>query len=63
MPDGHTLVLGVLIYSDAFGQGAFRSQARFSVAMAEGVTLFLLRAASSGLRLWLRGRRVSAVQS
>lgn len=63
VPDGHTLVLGVLIYSDAFGQGAFNSQARFSFAMAEGVTLFLFLAAISGLLIWLLGRRETAVQS
>ncbi|MEZ4504260.1 MAG: sugar ABC transporter permease [Thermomicrobiales bacterium] len=63
VPDGHTLVLGVLIYSDAFGQGAFNSQARFSYAMAEGVTLFLFLAAISGLLIWLLGRRESAVKS
>ena len=63
VPDGHTLVLGVLIYSDAFGQGSFNSQARFSFAMAEGVTLFLFLATISGLLIWLLGRRESAVQS
>jgi ABC-type sugar transport system permease subunit len=63
VPDGHTLVLGVLIYSDAFGQGAFNSQARFSFAMAEGVTLFLFLAAMSGLLIWLLGRRETAVQT
>jgi ABC-type sugar transport system permease subunit len=63
VPDGHTLVLGVLIYSDAFGQGGFNSQARFSFAMAEGVTLFLFLAAMSGLLIWLLGRREMAVQT
>lgn len=63
VPDGHTLVLGVLIYSDAFGQGAFNSQARFSFAMAEGVTLFIFLAAISGLLIWLLGRRETAVQT
>lgn len=63
VPDGHTLVLGVLIYSDAFGQGAFNSQARFSFAMAEGVTLFLFLAGISGLLIWLLGRRETAVQT
>lgn len=63
VPDGATLVLGVLIYSDAFGQGAFNTQARFSYAMAEGVTLFLFLAIISGLLIWLLGRRESAVQT
>jgi ABC-type sugar transport system permease subunit len=53
----------VLIYSDAFGQGAFNSQARFSFAMAEGVTLFIFLAAISGLLIWLLGRRETAVQT
>ena len=63
VPDGATLVLGVLIYSDAFGQGAFNSQARFSFAMAEGVTLFLFLASMSGMLIWFLGRRESAVKS
>ena len=63
VPDGATLVLGVLIYSDAFGQGSFNSQARFSYAMAEGVTLFLFLAAMSGLLIWFLGRRETAVKS
>jgi ABC-type sugar transport system permease subunit len=63
VPDGHTLVLGVLIYSDAFGQGSFNSQARFSFAMAEGVTLFLFLAAISGLLISLLARREAAVQT
>ena len=35
VPDGATLVIGVLIYGDAFGQGSFSNQARFSFAMAD----------------------------
>ncbi len=63
VPDGATLVLGVLIYSDAFGQGSFNSQARFSYAMAEGVTLFVFLAGVSALLIALLGRREAAIRS
>ena len=61
VPDGATLVLGVLIYSDAFGQGSFNSQARFSFAMAEGVTLFIFLVLISGLLIKVLGRREEAL--
>jgi raffinose/stachyose/melibiose transport system permease protein len=63
VPDGATLVLGVLIYSDAFGQGSFNNQARFSLGMAEGVTLFLFLAAMSAVFISLLGRREQAIHS
>lgn len=63
VPDGATLVLGVLIYSDAFGQGSFNNQARFSLGMAEGVTLFVFLAAMSAVFLTLLGRREQAIHS
>jgi ABC-type sugar transport system permease subunit len=61
VPDGATLVLGVLIYSDAFGQGSFNNQARFSFAMAEGVTLFLFLAIMSAVLISILGRRERAI--
>jgi ABC-type sugar transport system permease subunit len=61
VPDGATLVLGVLIYGDAFGQGSFNTQARFSFAMAEGVTLFFFLAIFSGVLIKLLGRREEAM--
>jgi raffinose/stachyose/melibiose transport system permease protein len=61
VPDGATLVLGVLIYSDAFGQGSFNNQARFSFAMAEGVTLFLFLAIMSAVLISVLGRRERAI--
>jgi raffinose/stachyose/melibiose transport system permease protein len=61
VPDGATLVLGVLIYSDAFGQGSFNSQARFSFAMADGVTLFAFLAIMSGVLITFLGRRERAI--
>jgi ABC-type sugar transport system permease subunit len=61
VPDGATLVLGVLIYSDAFGQGSFNSQARFSFAMAEGITLFLFLAIMSSVLISVLGRRERAL--
>jgi raffinose/stachyose/melibiose transport system permease protein len=63
VPDGATLVLGVLIYSDAFGQGSFNNQARFSLGMAEGVTLFVFLAAMSAVFLTVLGRREQAIHS
>jgi raffinose/stachyose/melibiose transport system permease protein len=61
VPDGATLVMGVLIYSDAFGQGSFNSQARFSFAMAEGVTLFAFLAIISAVLITVLGRRERAI--
>jgi raffinose/stachyose/melibiose transport system permease protein len=61
VPDGATLVIGVLIYGDAFGQGSFNSQARFSYGMAEGVTLFLFLALVSGVLIKFLGRREEAI--
>lgn len=61
-PDGATLVLGVLIYSDAFGQGAFDASGRFSQAIAEGVTLFVFLVGISALLIATLGRRESAIQ-
>lgn len=61
VPDGATLVIGVLIYGDAFGQGSFNTQARFSYAMAEGVTLFLFLALVSAVLIKLLGRREEAI--
>src|SRR5215211_1648645 len=61
VPDGATLVIGVLIYGDAFGQGSFNTQARFSYGMAEGVTLFLFLAVVSGVLIKFLGRREEAI--
>jgi ABC-type sugar transport system permease subunit len=61
-PDGATLVLGVLIYGDAFGTSSFSAQSQMSYAMAEGVTLFVFLALFSALLLKLLGRREEAIQ-
>jgi ABC-type sugar transport system permease subunit len=62
-PDGATLVIGVLIYGDAFGAGGFTAQTRMSYAIAEGVTLFLFLAGVATLLVWLLGRREEAIHS
>ena len=62
-PNRHTLVLGVLIYGDAFGTSSFSSLTRLSYAMAEGVTLFVFLAGVSGLLMKTLGRREEAIQS
>ncbi len=62
-PNRHTLVLGVLIYGDAFGTSSFSSSTRFSYAIAEGVTLFVFLAGVSGLLLKALGRREEAIQA
>jgi raffinose/stachyose/melibiose transport system permease protein len=62
-PDGHTLVIGVLIYGDAFGVSGFNAMSRMSYAIAEGLTLFIFLAGVSGLLLKALGRREEAVQS
>lgn len=60
-PDGATLVIGVLIYGDAFGAGGFTAQTRMSYAIAEGVTLFLFLAGVATLLVWQLGRREEAI--
>jgi ABC-type sugar transport system permease subunit len=60
-PDGATLVIGVLIYGDAFGTSGYSSQPHMSYAIAEGVTLFLFLAGVSALLVWLLGRREEAI--
>jgi ABC-type sugar transport system permease subunit len=61
-PDGATLVLGVLIYGDAFGKSSFNTaDARMSYAIAEGVTLFVFLAGVSALLIQTLGRREAAM--
>jgi ABC-type sugar transport system permease subunit len=61
-PDGATLVLGVLIYGDAFGTSSFNTaNARMSYAIAEGVTLFVFLAGVSALLIRTLGRREEAM--
>lgn len=62
-PDGHTRVLGVLIYGDAFGVSGFNAAPRMSYAIAEGVTLFVFLAGFSFLLLKALGRREEAIQT
>lgn len=60
-PDGATLVVGVLIYGDAFGTSGFTSNARLSYAISEGVTLFVFLAGVSALLIKALGRREEAM--
>jgi ABC-type sugar transport system permease subunit len=60
-PDGATLVLGVLIYGDAFGTSSFNASSRMSYAMAEGVTLFLMLIIFSAFLIKVLGRREEAI--
>lgn len=60
-PDGATLVIGVLIYGEAFGTSSFNAATRMSYAMAEGVTLFVFLAGMSGLLIRVLGRREEAL--
>ena len=62
-PDGHTLVIGVLIYGDAFGTSSFNRCHEMSYAIAEGVTLFVFLAGVSGLLIKALGRREEAIQT
>ena len=62
-PDGATLVIGVLIYGDAFGTSSFTAATRMSYAIAEGVTLFVFLAGVSGLLIKGLGRREEAIQT
>lgn len=60
-PDGATLVIGVLIYGDAFGISGFNSSPKMSYAIAEGVTLFAFLAGVSALLTARLGRREEAL--
>ena len=60
-PDGATLVIGVLIYGDAFGTSGYNSQPRMSYAIAEGVTLFVFLAGVSALLVSQLGKREEAI--
>ncbi len=60
-PDGATLVIGVLIYGEAFGTSSFNAATRMSYAMAEGVTLFVFLAGVSALLIRVLGRREEAL--
>jgi raffinose/stachyose/melibiose transport system permease protein len=60
-PNGTTRVIGVLIYGDAFGTSGRSSSARFSYAIAEGVTLFVFLAGVSALLIKALGRREEAI--
>jgi ABC-type sugar transport system permease subunit len=60
-PDGATLVIGVLIYGDAFGTSGYNSTPRMSYAIAEGVTLFAFLAGMSALLTARLGRREEAM--
>jgi ABC-type sugar transport system permease subunit len=62
-PDGATLVIGVLIYGDAFGAGGYTAQTRMSYAIAEGVTLFVFLAGVAALLVWMLGRREEAIHA
>ncbi|GIW03486.1 MAG: sugar ABC transporter permease [Thermomicrobiales bacterium] len=60
-PDGATLVIGVLIYGEAFGTSSFNAATRMSYAMAAGVTLFVFLAGVSALLIRVLGRREEAL--
>ena len=60
-PDGATLVIGVLIYGDAFGTSGYSSVTKMSYAMAEGVTLFVFLAGVAALLVWMLGKREEAI--
>jgi raffinose/stachyose/melibiose transport system permease protein len=60
-PDGHTLVLGVQIYSDAFSTSGFSSATRLSYAISEGITLFVFLAGISWLLIKVLGKREEAI--
>jgi raffinose/stachyose/melibiose transport system permease protein len=60
-PDLVTLVIGVLIYTDAFGATGRAASSRLSYAMAEGVALFLFLVAVSAILMRFLGRREEAI--
>ncbi len=60
-PDGATLLIGVLIYGDAFGTSGYNSTPRMSFAIAEGVSLFVFLAGVSALLVSRLGKREEAI--
>jgi len=60
-PDGATLLIGVLIYGDAFGTSGYNSTPRMSFAIAEGVSLFVFLGGVSALLVSALGRREEAI--
>jgi raffinose/stachyose/melibiose transport system permease protein len=59
-PDSATLLIGVLIYGDAFGTSGYNSTPRMSFAIAEGVSLFVFLAGVSALLVSALGKREEA---
>jgi raffinose/stachyose/melibiose transport system permease protein len=56
-PNGETLVMGTVIFGNAFGKGAFVDTTQMSYAMAQGIVLFLILGLVSVLLLLYLAKR------
>jgi len=56
-PNGATLVMGTVIYGNAFGKGSYVDTTRMSYAMAEGIVLFLVLGIIAAILLVYLARR------
>jgi raffinose/stachyose/melibiose transport system permease protein len=56
-PNGSTLVMGTVIYGNAFGKGSYVDTTRMSYAMAQGIVLFVILGAVAAILLVYLSRR------
>ena len=56
-PNGATLVMGTVIYGNAFGKGSYVDTTRMSYAMAQGIVLFLVLGVIAAILLVYLARR------
>ena len=56
-PNGATLVMGTVIYGNAFGKGSYVDTTRMSYAMAQGIVLFVILGVVAAILLVYLSRR------
>ena len=56
-PNGATLVMGTVIYGNAFGKGSYVDTTRMSYAMAQGIVLFVILGVVAAMLLLYLSRR------
>lgn len=56
-PNGATLVMGTVIYGNAFGKGSYVDTTRMSYAMAQGIVLFVILGVVAAILLLYLSRR------
>ena len=56
-PNGATLVMGTVIYGNAFGKGSYVDTTQMSYAMAQGIVLFVFLGVVAAVLLVYLSRR------